>query len=46
MRNKFRKRRAETMKEISMVDYIKTYCGGKYSNFKLKLIKLLRADEE
>jgi hypothetical protein len=37
MRNKFRKRRTETMKEISMVDYIKAYCGGKYSNFKLKM---------
>lgn len=28
------------MKEISMVDYIKTYCDGKYSNFKLKVARL------
>lgn len=25
------------MKEISMIDYIKAYCGGKYSNFRLKI---------
>ena len=34
------------MKEISMVGYIKAYCGSKYSNFKLKPINLLRADKE
>ena len=28
------------MKEISMIDYIKTYCDGKYSNFKLKVASL------
>lgn len=28
------------MKEISKIDYIKAYCDGKYSNFKLEMTRL------